>query len=501
MFSYFLIAALVVLGKVSGLFRDMYLSYAFGVGWEADAYFLAINVPAVVLLAFYSTISLALLPVYADVKEHESDAQRFEFISNVVNVYFVTAVLIGLLTFRFAGPLISLFSPDLPAAAHDLAVELLKIVSFTFGLSTLCAVLATIQYSHRVRFGLLLSPVVNNLIVLPAVFFLSPRYGIYSAVFAALAGWLIQVPIQYALAAKHFSYRLTFSLRNPHLRRLGWISIPIFIGLLVDQVNLLINLYFAGGLEQGTISAINYATRLAQLPSSVIILIVSMIVYPVIADLVAQKRLGEFEEVVAGTTRLIVMICLPAIVLIYLYRESVVTILFMRGSFDQDAAHSTAALFGIYCLGLLFASLREFFNRVFLSLRLAVAPLLVSGVIVAVNLVVSVALVGRLGAHGLAIGTTVSLMVGVAVQMAMIGTHIRLWSKVADWRFVATLIAANGALILGAVAILGIDQGHVYSLAHIAMVWTAAAIIYGGIVFALQWRFLMPFLSRLGRFG
>jgi putative peptidoglycan lipid II flippase len=477
LFGFLIFATLVVLGKISSLIRDAYISYSFGAGSDTDAYFVAVSIPSVVLLAFYSTISLALLPIYADVRHKETKERSDTFISYIINVYFLIALLIGILTFIFSARLVGILSPELATPVKVTASELLKIVSFSFSVSTLCAIFATIQYAHRGRFGLLISPVVNNLIVLPIVFLFAPRYGIYSAAAAATLGWIVQAPVQYFLAAKHFSYRLWSGLSNVYARKLALISLPIFIGLLVDQVNVVINLYFAGGLPEGAISAINYASRLAQLPSGIFVLVISIIVYPIVTDFVAKGDMEQFDDVVMSTAKILPIVCIPVMIVLYLYKETFVAWIFMRGSFDEQAARNTASLFGIYGFGTLLMTLREFLNRVFLSLKIGRAPLIISVVIVLANALLCLVLVEPFGARGLAAGTTIALLVGVVLQFYLIARHMSLGRLLAP-RFVVGLVAANG--IPAALLIWGfsIDQSRVQPIMDVAVQLLVAGAIF-----------------------
>jgi putative peptidoglycan lipid II flippase len=76
--------------------------------------------------------------------------------------------------------------------------------------------------------------------------------------------------------------------------------LPIFLGTAVNQIYLMINRFFASGLVEGSISALNYASKLMNLPMGVFALAISTVIFPTLSE---QAFKGDRRELGATLGR------------------------------------------------------------------------------------------------------------------------------------------------------------------------------------------------------
>ena len=114
----------------------------------------------------------------------------------------------------------------------------------------------------------------------------------WGALFGAIAGSaLIQIP---AIYRNHLSLKPLFDFNDPGVRRVMKSLLPIVFGLASGQI-IAMNLprFFAIGLGEGSISALDNANRLMQVPIDVLASGPAIALYPTLALLAAQ---GQFNQ-------------------------------------------------------------------------------------------------------------------------------------------------------------------------------------------------------------
>jgi len=80
----------------------------------------------------------------------------------------------------------------------------------------------------------------------------------------------------------------------------------------------------------------------------------------------------------------------------FILRNQLVNLILRHGQFSIEAAQLVSASVGLFCFGILFASLRPLFFRVFFSLKDTKTPTLLAVIFVIVNIVLSLVLTSAL---------------------------------------------------------------------------------------------------------
>src|SRR5690606_2064109 len=117
--------------------------------------------------------------------------------SAVITWTALTTVVLGLITFALAGPLMrTVVAPDLPPEAMELAIQTMRMLLLSPLLLGMGIAAKGILESH-LQFTLpALAPVVYNLAIVLAAIFLAPTYGIEGVTFGVLVGAFLHVGIQ-----------------------------------------------------------------------------------------------------------------------------------------------------------------------------------------------------------------------------------------------------------------------------------------------------------------
>ncbi|BDS05580.1 hypothetical protein NT6N_06200 [Oceaniferula spumae] len=228
----------------------------------------------------------------------------------------------------------------------------------------------------------------------------------------AVAG-LLQFMMLYGACRKNgYRVRLQKPVIDGSMKRLFLLMGPGILAAGIQQINLLVGGVIAS-FKAGAISWLYYSDRVYQLPLGMIGIALGVVLLPEVTRLVRRDdMLGASNSMVKGM-ELGLLITLPAAVAMLVIPVPIISVLFQRGEFTaDDALQSGRALQG-FALGLPGYVLIKVLQPGYFARENTKAPMMMAGITVIVNIVVSLILFGPLGHVGIAIATTVAAWVNV----------------------------------------------------------------------------------------
>jgi putative peptidoglycan lipid II flippase len=402
------VIGIIVLGKVTAYGRDATLSAFYGASSQTDALFVANNVPNLVFSAFFASIAIVFLPVYNRVRVEQGVLAAEEFGGNVITVYLILALGLSAVCLLFAPALVSFMAPAFNAPTHTLAVDLTRIVSCSFVFTSVSGILSSIQYASKRYTGPQLIPTINNLLTAGAVVLFASTFGIYVAAIAATLAWAAQVLIQGAFVRKTFRYRPRLNLTDKALRKMSWMLLPVLVSVSMEQVYILTDNILGSTLSAGSISALNYSQRLLNVATGTFVLAITTVMFPQFSEYVIGRKTDALYAAMDRCIGAIVLVLAPVMVIIFAFSVDIVALAFKRGAFNDAATTLTALLFSYYALGVVFGAVRDTLNRVHYAMQDTRTPLILSALAMVIKVILSLALVQRMGAAGLALATSIA---------------------------------------------------------------------------------------------
>jgi putative peptidoglycan lipid II flippase len=278
----------------------------------------------------------------------------------------------------------------------------------------------------------------------------------------------------------------------------------VAIGGGVQQISGMLDVVWASLLPVGTISALYYADRIAQLPLGVVGIAIGTALLPLLAR---QLRAGQAESAMANQNRAIefgLLFSLPAAVALWLLAEPIIRVLFERGRFGPDDTIRTAGALAAFAVGLPAFVLVKAFTPGFFAREDTRTPLVIAVVAIAVNIALNlVFLYGTtLAQVGIALATSLSGWLN-AVLLAAVLRRRDHW--IADRRLVSRSLrmlaatAGMGVVLWGALVVLApiVAQANVKGVLAFIGVCVLGAVAYAalgavlGIVRLSELRFVM----------
>lgn len=401
-----------LLAKILGFVREIVLMYAYGTSWYSDVYIIAMNIPVVLFSVIGSALATTFIPLYHQSMEDSGEKGALKFTNNILIMVTILSILIALLGYICAEPLVKLFALNFDGEKLLLTVKFVKImiIGLVFiGISNIFIPYIQIKGNFIVP-GMVAVP--NNIIIIISIILASMTDNIYILPIGALIGMLSQFIFQLPFAKKNgYKFEYSLNLKDKYLKQMVILVVPVLIGVCVNQVNTMVDRSLASGLGDGVIAALNSANRLNWFVMGLFIVTLTSVIYPTLSKLSNEDNKDKFIESVSLGINSAILLIMPVTIGAIVLSKPIVKILFERGAFDETSTLMTSSALVFYSIGILGQGLRNILDRVFYSLKDTKTPM-VNGIIsMVLNIILNIILVNIMGYNGLALATSLSFLI------------------------------------------------------------------------------------------
>ncbi|MER6673005.1 lipid II flippase MurJ [Streptomyces sp. NPDC000983] len=415
---------LSIAGAVLGLARDQALARLFGAGTETDAFLVAWTVPEFAsTLLIEDGLAFALVPAFSLALARRAQGAPGDPVRALVATTLprlaLALVAAAALTVWTAPHLVKLLAPGLPDPA--LAVDCTRLTAtcvLSFGLAGFCG--AALR-AHR-RF---LVPatiyVAYNTGIITAMFVLGGRWGVRSAAVGVAVGGVLMVAVQLPSVIRQLRRRaVTTEESGPADGQAVGAALvaSVLLFALCRQSQVLIERFLASGLPAGSISHLNYAQKVAQIPMTLSIMLCT-VTFPVVARAMAEGNTELARARVERDLAMAACVVLLGTATVVACAPQMVELLFQQGAFTARDTAATAAVMRVYALGLLGQTLVGVLIRSYFSAgRPTWYPLAMMAVGIAVTSAVGVWALRPWGVGGIAAANAAGITVTAVLLLA-----------------------------------------------------------------------------------
>lgn len=403
-----------VAGGLLGLLRTAIISATFGTGVALDAFFRAQQLPELIfVMVAGGALGSSFIPVYARLRAGD-EAAAWRLASAAMTLSALAAGLLGVAVFALA-PLIArhALAPAAGPALQALTADLMRAMMLTPLVFSVSGLLMGLLQAHQ-RFLLpALAISMNNIgLIIGALLFARALpaatgaaqvgdanvYGLaWGAVLGALLHLLVQLPGLRGLGAR---LRPRPDWRNPAARDVLRLMVPRALGLAVTRVVFLVNAAFSSAMVEGSLSALTTAFTLLFFALGVIGQSLGSALFPTLAALAAERDLAGLRARLVSALRMALFLALPAMVVLMLLGEPLVTVLFERGAWGRESSVATAWALALYATGMAGFVLLELLSRAFYALEDSRTPVLVGVITLLGNILLNLVFIRIIGTPG-----------------------------------------------------------------------------------------------------
>jgi putative peptidoglycan lipid II flippase len=377
--------------RIAGLVREIVAASYYGVYGPMSAFTVAFQVPNLVRSLFAdAALQPAFVPVFTEQLEEGNYREAFRLASTLL---LLVTLILGAITALFvlvAPVVMPLFAPGFKSELLDLTVTLSQVLFPILILLGVSGVVVGILNSYD-RFGAFaISPLFWNLTIIVVTVFLIPSFHgqnrIYAYAIGILAGTVVQLAIPaFDLRNTPFRFSWSFEWRNPGVRRVLLLMLPVTISLGLINFNMLINSLFGSLVSEKSPAAIDKAFRIYQLPQGIFSVAIATVLFPTLARFAARGELENLRATMANGMRQILFVLVPAAAAVLVLSVPMIRLVYQRGEFtpEQTTLVATALFWFAFSLptnGLYLLQTRTFFSlqRPWMATGLAALDLIVS---------------------------------------------------------------------------------------------------------------------------
>jgi putative peptidoglycan lipid II flippase len=420
----------VMCSRILGLIREQVFAGMFGAGTANDAFVVAFRIPNLLRDLFAEgALSAAFVTVFSDYDTNRTEQQTWQLASNVLVFFAIALSIITLLGILMAGPIVSLMAPhfaETPGKVYLTTKLTMIMMPFLVFISLAAVVMGILNTKGRFFVPAMASTFFNlgSIIGGVCLAFLLPRFGqpaIVGMAIGTLVGGILQLGMQLpSLFKTGFTFRFHLNLSDPGLRRILRLMIPATIGLSATQINLFINTNFASSCAEGSVSWLQYAFRLVQLPIGVFGVAFSIAAMPVLARHAARKDMQGMRETLVSSLTMVFCLTIPATAGLILLADPIIRLIFERGAFTSADTTATAQALSLYAIGLFAYSANKILVPVFYALDDTRYPVIASFLAVIANILIIFATIGFFQHRAIALSMSCTMLLNFLFLSAIL---------------------------------------------------------------------------------
>ncbi|MDI6759773.1 MAG: murein biosynthesis integral membrane protein MurJ [Candidatus Brocadiaceae bacterium] len=336
-------------------YLKMYITTStFGATGHYDAFLVALTLPDVICNIVVSALGVVFIPLFSECANKEGTEKAWDFLNSLLNWAFLCTFLLSTLLVLLSPWIVKIIAPGLDEGGQRLSVQLMVImvpIIMTMALARL--MMGFLQIHHNFSIPAL-GGVVNLLVIISCIYFLSKKWGIYSlAIGMALGalGWLL-LHLPYTIKEIKKSYSLNLAL-HPFTKKFALLMVPIVVGASISQLGVVVERALASHLTEGSISYLGYANSLMRLPSDVFMGVIGTVLFPTLSQQATRENWQEFRRSFSAGVRMGNLVLVPSAMLLLFFGNLIIQILFERGQFLPSMTEGTARALAFYSIGLL----------------------------------------------------------------------------------------------------------------------------------------------------
>jgi putative peptidoglycan lipid II flippase len=420
------------LSRLAGLARDILAASFFGTTTAASAFTFAYQIPTLVAGLFaQAALSAAFIPVFTELLQQGRKRDAFRLASSLFWIILIgLGAIIGLMI-AFAGTIMPLFTgSSFSAADNALTAGLAQVLFPVVLLLGLTGLLVGILQAFDEFTMPAMAPVAWNIVIIVLLVVLRPHFHGHLGIYAFAVAWLVATAVQFALVAsalRRVDFRLQFSIdwRDPRVRQVFALMLPVIVGLGIINLDQLLNSAFGALVSTQAPSAIDRAFRIYMLPQGMFSVAITTVLFPTLSRLAVRRDGAVMRRTVGNGMRQIGLLLIPCTALLIVLATPITRLVYQRGTFTAHSTHLVSTALFWFAFSLPFAGINLLLSRCFFAVRKPWIPTRLAALNMIVDVIVSIALYKPLGIAGLVIGTAVANAVMTWLQFTRLRRGLR----------------------------------------------------------------------------
>jgi putative peptidoglycan lipid II flippase len=206
----------------------------------------------------------------------------------------------------------------------------------------------------------------NSILSILFILVLHNRLHILSVLVGALSANVFQLFITIYLLKKNLNWSFRFSFIKIRRKTVHDI-IAAQAGNFATMLTGYIPLMLLSSFQAGILSSINFGNRIPDIITLIITAQFGTVIGIKLNELYAQKRNDEIKKTFLDASSLLQFILVPICILVYLFSQDIITVLFGHGAFDKTSIKNASQFLRLFILVLPFTGHNAIVARLFMG--------------------------------------------------------------------------------------------------------------------------------------
>lgn len=449
-----LLMIITILSKIFGFVRESVMAAVIGAGDIKSIYVTATTIPDIMMYTVITGIVSAYITVYTRIRTDKGEAEANSFTSNLINVLMVYGAIIFILIIIFAGPISKIFSPKLIGETHNMATSFTRIMAVSIFAFLYSAVIRGFLNARNNFIDPVVTEIILNIFVISATLLTGVFDNPYILIIGALIGNIVQfIRFPFASKKKGFSYEKKLDYKDPYIKYLLAIMIPIIISNAANKISVLIDKSMASGLLGiDTVAKVFYTENMLDFIVEVVTINIATITFPQVAKLGNEGKIDAMKEKTASTLILTLALVIPATFGMMSLARPIIRLIYERNAFTAHDAALVSSLLVSYAPYIIFITFMKIISNSFYAVGDSKSPLVVILIQQAINVTLNWTLAKQIGLDGIGLATSASTAIG---SLLIIFVYFKNFGKVKDVRNMKSI----GKIILASLFMVLVANG------------------------------------------
>lgn len=421
-----LIAILVCAGKVLGFTKQSIIAWAFGTSIETDLYFVSdgyiSTIAQVLSLSIIPTVLSAYLLVQSNDKQKANEliSQNFTFFSLIGGILAGISILLSNQISLVIG--ISYTEEQRRILSHFLIA-----LSPVILLAAIAGVAQGYLNANHQYIPTRLNSLFFSACSILSILLFRKKLGLKSLLLGFVIGYFLYTIYAVGCIDEKISFKFKPFSKSDEFKNEISKFLPVVLGTAVVDLGHLIDKIVASSLQMGSVTILNYGQIISgDIVNAVVVSTVGTIFFTSFTENVskgmpANTLISNIRNILTVMSFVVVAIT----ILYFIAGEDLVRILLERGKFTRQNTILVSETASMYAIGFIFMAFREILIKIHYAYQDMVMPAVNSGMGVIINLILSVGFSKIIGVRGIALATSVSMMVVTVLSLISIKKHIQ----------------------------------------------------------------------------
>jgi len=402
------VSILTILSKIAGAAKTVVIARYFGAAGVLDTYLLAFLPVSFLIDVVSGSMINALLPAFVDASEREGREEALALYGRVqvriLGILLATAVVLGI----GAGPILHLLATGFDDEKIRLTRKMLLIMLPILPLSALNVTWRAVLNAEESFAVAAISPALVPVFTVAALVALTSGYGISALAIGTMAGALAEsFLLLYFVKASGAPAVAGLESFSADTRNVFTQYLPAAGGNLVLGSSTLVDQSMAAMLGSGSVSVLNYGTRLVTVLLAIGPTALSTVILPWFSRLTAKGNGHEIRRTIVRYSLFSLAVTIPLTCVLVVMSPWLTQLFFQRGAFTTTDTGSVARVQSYALLRVPLSVLLALLLPLVASLKRNSLLLVVAVFSVTANIVLNFFFMKVWGVAGLALSTAV----------------------------------------------------------------------------------------------